>query len=146
MYFARQNGKKFKPAYAGVMLLQPEQLTGWWEKHVGPLGPQLYAHHSTLVMTPTVEDLYALPLGELVTLRVIGYLDRGGLQAAVVRLPPNLKSNKRVPHVTVSTDGVRAPRESDALLEQGWNPLWGPELSGRVGYSISTRDVFDLTE
>ena len=93
-----------KPAYIGIILDDPEVLLRWWASHVGELLPKRIAHHMTIQFRPSADDMAALPIGEPVTLDVVGYAGDAEVQAVVVR-PHGVRSTNRVPHVTVATDG-----------------------------------------
>jgi adenine/guanine phosphoribosyltransferase-like PRPP-binding protein len=102
-----------------------------------PIHPNVYAHHATLAFKPSEPalDRYVPYLGERLYLSVIGYAEDDKGQAVVV----DAQSENRVPHVTISTaDGV-GPVYSNRLLEQGYEPIDGPELEALV-------DIEDLGE
>lgn len=132
-----------KPVYVGVMLDDPKSLQRWWESEVGELLPKRIAHHMTIKFGPSADEVAALPLGEPVTLDVVGYANSGEIQAVVVR-PHGVASANRIPHVTVATDGTTPPVKSNDLLAEGWTPVNGPTLHGRVGFFANGRDWFDL--
>lgn len=132
-----------KPVYVGVMLDDPEALQRWWASEVGELLPKRIAHHMTIKFGPSVDEVAALPIGEPVTLEVVGYANSGEIQAVVVR-PHGVESANRIPHVTVATDGVTSPVKSNDLLAEGWERVKGPTLKGKVGFFAGGRDWFDL--
>ena len=132
-----------KPVYVGVMLDDPKELLRWWESSVGGLLPKRIAHHMTIQFVPAVDEVAALPVGEPVTLDVVGYANSGEVQAVVVR-PRGVASTNRIPHVTVATDGVTSSAKSNDLLAEGWVHANGPTLTGRVGFFAGGREWFDL--
>jgi hypothetical protein len=135
-----------KPAYIGIILDDPEVLLRWWASHVGELLPKRIAHHMTIQFRPSADDMAALPIGEPVTMDVVGYAGDAEVQAVVVR-PHGVRSTNRVPHVTVATDGVTPPVRSNDLMEAGpVVPIDGPTLTGRVGFHAAGRDWFDAMD
>ena len=132
-----------KPIYIGVMLDDPKVLQRWWESEVGELLPKRIAHHMTIKFGPSADEVAALPVGEPVTLEVVGYANSGEIQAVVVR-PHGVESANRIPHVTVATDGATSPVKSNDLLADGWERVKGPTLKGKVGFFAGGRDWFDL--
>lgn len=131
------------PQYVGVMLDDPKVLLRWWVGTVGELLPRPIAHHMTIQHKPTPDEIAALPIGKPVQLRVIGYADSGEIQAVVVQ-PHGVESMRRIPHITVATDGSTPPVKSNDLLAEGWIPVHGPVLTGRVGLRDGTQDWFGL--
>jgi hypothetical protein len=79
----------------------------------------------------------AADLGRVFTLKVIGFKTRsdGAIQAAVVALvgeggalvEEGFSTNK-IAHITVATDGVASASAANALLEEGFERIDGPEL------------------
>ncbi|NBR00760.1 MAG: hypothetical protein EBT79_10030 [Actinobacteria bacterium] len=135
-----------KPAYAAIMLDDPNVLLRWWESHVGEVLPRRIAHHMTIKFHPSVDEVAALPLGEPVTLDVVGYAGDVEIQAVVVRAH-GIASANRIPHVTVATDGVTPPVKSNDLLERGpVTPVNGPRLTGRVGFFAREREWYSLDD
>lgn len=135
-----------RPVYTGVMLDDPKVLLRWWESHVGELLPKRIAHHMTIQFGPSVDDVAELPLGEPVTLEVVGYAGDVEIQAVVVR-PRGVRSKNRIPHVTVSTDGVTSPVKANDLLARGpVIPVNGPTLTGRVGFFAAGREWFSTDD
>lgn len=132
-----------KPVYVGVMLDDPKELQRWWASEVGELLPRRIAHHMTIRFGPSADEVAALPVGEPVTLEVVGYANSGEIQAVVVR-PHGVESANRIPHVTVATDGATSPVKSNDLLAEGWERVKGPTLKGKVGFFAGGRDWFDL--
>jgi len=135
-----------KPIYAGVMLDDPKVLLRWWESHVGGLLPKRVSHHMTIQFGPSVDDVAELPLGEPVTLEVVGYAGDVEIQAVVVR-PHGVSSKNRIPHVTVATDGVTPAVKANELLARGpVTPVNGPILTGRVGFFAAGREWYELVD
>jgi hypothetical protein len=130
------------PLYVGVMLDDPKVLLRWWVGTVGELLPRPIAHHMTIQHKPTPDEVAALPIGKPVQLRVIGYADSGEIQAVVIQ-PHGVESMRRIPHITVATDGSTPPVKSNDLFAEGWIPVHGPVLTGRVGFVANGRDWFD---
>jgi hypothetical protein len=132
-----------KVAYAGAMLDTPNILLRWWEAEIGELLPLHFAHHMTIKFRPSFDEIAALPLNEPVTLKVVGYANSSEIQAVVVR-PHGVATVNHIPHVTIATDGITPPVKSNDLLAEGWTPVNGPILHGRVGFFSGSREWFDL--
>lgn len=118
--------------YTGIFLTDEsrDKLIEWWQKEIGPLLPNEFAHHCTLAFRPTHEAALALPLGDVVRLDVVGYAADDKAQAVAVASP--IRSNNEVAHVTVSTAyGVR-PFYSNELLSEQLKPCSRLELYGVV--------------
>lgn len=129
-----------KAIYVGAMLIDPADLLRWWSTHVGPVLPQVYAHHMTIKFRPTDSDLDMLNIGALVGLHIVGFADDGHVQAIVVE-PIGVESTNPVPHVTVATDGT-PPVKSNELLAGGYTAVNGPVLPARIGIFTGKDDVF----
>lgn len=93
--------------------------------------------HVTLSRTVT-PDLRAL-IGKRVTLRVVGVAEDDQVQAAVVELPSGIRSDKSIPHITISHTESSSPKASDTMLAQAdVLPVQGFTLDGII-------DVFPRT-
>jgi hypothetical protein len=116
--------------------------------------PKPVAHHCTVHYgSQAPADLPALftaaDLGRAFTLKVIGHRTRpdGGIQAAAVALvgeggalvEEGFSTNK-VAHITVATNGVVSASESNALLEEGFTRIDGPELTATLVHTWLTGD------
>lgn len=122
--------------YTGIFLTDESRanLMEWWQKEIGPLLPNEFAHHCTLAFRPTPADTLALPLGDVVRLDVVGYAADDKGQAVAVASP--IRSTNTVAHVTVSTaDGV-PPFYSNELLSE--------KLSSHAGFFTSTCSHLEL--
>lgn len=118
--------------YAGIFLSDESQaeLLRWWAKVVGqPLLSEVHAHHVTLAYDPTQAQLEAIPFGSEGRVEVVGWAADEHGQAVLVRSVP--ASINAFPHVTVATDGT-PPVYSNLLLEQGFELVQGPTLTGSV--------------
>jgi septum formation protein len=115
--------------------------------------PQPAAHHCTVRFgsrdpADLPEAFTAADLGRVFTLKVIGWKTRqdGGIQAVAVALvgeggalvTKGLSVNK-VPHITVATDGVVSAAASNALLEEGFMRVDGPELKATLEHRVKQR-------
>lgn len=131
-----------RPIYAGVILTPDAQreLREWFAE-LSPLREKVLAHHMTWAFKPTSEELSALPIGQPVTLRVVGYADRDGVQAVVVT---GAETCNAVAHVTVAVDQGVSPVRSNDVLAGGYVSLVGPELAGRWGWFDGKGDQFTL--
>jgi hypothetical protein len=80
-------------------------------------------------LTPEFERM----IGSSVELEVIGYAEDDLVQAAVVDLGPEIPFEKRgVPHITISHDESVKPKESNSLLERGFEPTDPFIISGII--------------
>jgi hypothetical protein len=133
-----------KAIYAGVILdpTSREELKTWFAT-LSPLRGKVLAHHLTWAFKPTSEDLASLPIGQPVTLRVVGYANREGVQAVVVT---GAETRNAVAHITVAVDQGVSPVRSNDVLAGGYTPLVGPELAGRWGWFDGKGDQFTLAE
>jgi tRNA nucleotidyltransferase/poly(A) polymerase len=123
-----------KIVYAAVFLDDEsrEALLAWWQEHMPPLLPKLYAHHMTIAFKPSPEVLVLLPIGAPTALHVVGWGYDGQAQAVVVQA--DIPSANPVPHVTVATaDGVSPSHSNEMLGGGGWKRTDGPVLRGVVG-------------
>lgn len=136
-----------KVIYAGVMLddSSKKRLATWWESHTGSdVLPKRFMHHMTIAFRPKPDEIAKIPVGKSVNLKVTGWADNGKVQAIAVKSP--IRSKNAIPHITVATDGVAKPFESNALLAQGYNQVSGPVLSGRVGFFTPNGVVYENTK
>lgn len=133
-----------KPIYAGVILdpTAREELKTWFAA-VSPLRGKEQAHHMTWAFKPTSDEVRALPIGKPVTLRVIGYTDREGVQAVVVE---GAETRNAIAHVTVAVDQGVSPVRSNDVLAGGWTEKAGPDLTARWGWFDGKGDQFTLPE
>lgn len=114
--------------------------------------PKPLAHHCTVRYGS--QDPAELParftaadLGQTFTLKVIGHKTRpdGAIQAAAVALvgeggalvEEGFSTNK-VPHITVATNGLVSAVEANALLEEGFLRIHGPELQATLVHTWLT--------
>lgn len=139
-------GDPVQVVFTEVALTNPGQLQDWWVHELGQLTlSKLFMHHVTLAFKPDAAEVEALPLGQRVRFKVVGWAADNKAQAVVVRLSG--LTAERTPHVTVSTSGV-SPTYSNELLARGWQPVDGPTLEGIVGFfdgkehHFRTADVF----
>lgn len=115
-------------AYSGVFLT-PESKAALLEsfpaKH-----PKVLAEHMTIQRKPSDKELADLPMGKEVKMRVIGYADDSSGQAVVVE--PEIRSEKPIPHITISVAEGIHPEYSNDLLAKGFQAVDGPVLTGIV--------------
>lgn len=79
-----------------------------------PAFARVYADHLTLAFRPTAEEVAAAPLGQTVTLELVGHVQGQGVHVAVVDYP--LK--QQVAHITIATAEGVPPKQSNALLAE----------------------------
>jgi len=140
-------GKKKKALYTAAFLTDAAkiELKNWWRlKTKGELLQNEFAHHMTIKFKPSPDEVLAMPIGEPVTLTVIGYAEDESGQAVLV-IPNGVISSNDIPHVTVSTaDGVR-PVYSNELLARGVEEVRdGPELGAIVGFHNGKEIRYDF--
>jgi len=87
------------------------------------------ADHMTIARTMT-PDLLGL-IGQQVQMRVVGYASNDRIQAVVVQPSPDLVQG-RIPHITLSHAPGSQSKESNDLLQEGWERVSGPTLTGIV--------------
>lgn len=133
-----------KAIYAGVILdpTAREELKAWFST-LGSLLAKTQAHHMTWAFKPSSEEVRQLPIGQPVTLRVVGYVDRDGIQAVVVE---GAETRNAVAHVTVAVDQGVSPVHSNTVLAGGWTEKDGPALAGKWGWFDGKGDQFTLPE
>tara|TARA_B100000427_G_scaffold242199_1_gene205119 strand:+ start:691 stop:1137 length:447 start_codon:yes stop_codon:yes gene_type:complete len=86
--------------------------------------PKKYFHHLTFVFKPTKKDISVTPFGKKVTLYVDGIAEDDRAQALrVYYSDQNIKSQNKIPHITVATDGTTQPKYSNELLKLHTLPL-----------------------
>ncbi len=125
---------------------------------VGNLRATLYAHHITLKFRPTVEEVLELGgiygdklrekacvLGSRVEVTLCGMVDRDGVQA-LRAIPGGWESTNKVPHLTVATDQGVKPFHSNAVLEQGCEPIPHIHVEGRLGVFMSDGTIAYTSE
>lgn len=131
-----------KAIYAGVILTpEAQQDLRAWFAGLSPLHAKVLAHHLTWAFKPTSEELAAIPVGQPVTLRVVGWVDRDGVQAVVVT---GAETRNDTAHITVAVDQGVSPVHSNNVLAAGYTRLVGPELTGRWGWFDGKGDQFTL--
>ena len=129
-------------SYVGIVLDKPshERLLSWWKQDVKlPLLSKVFAHHQTLVFRPTPEDLAKLPVGDKVTLRVIGWAADDRAQAVQVSSPHPGRS--AVAHITIAVSADTQPVYSNALLAHHTTRVHGPTLSGTVEHVVNIKKL-----
>lgn len=133
-----------KAIYAGVILdpTARDELKAWFAT-LSPLRGKEQAHHMTWAFKPTSDEVRSLPVGQPVTLRVVGYADREGVQVVVVE---GAATRNAVAHVTVAVDQGVSPVHSNVVLAGGWAEKAGPALAGKWGWFDGKGDQFTLPE
>jgi len=131
--------------YAGAFVEKRDRkvVLDWLTSVVGqpPLRNKL-AHHMTLAVKPKGDYLDTLPLGEVVTLQIIGWAADAGVQVAVVAPPKGLRVQAAVPHITGWIAEGRQGRESNGILAGGWQRARGPRVTARIGAYRKGQGVF----
>jgi len=122
-----------KVVYTGIFLddASHQELLEWWEKETGTtlLGKQ-FGHHMTIKFKPSPEDIEKLPLGQKVSIQVIGWAADEKGQAVLV--DPEVASTNPKPHITVAVAPGGSPVYSNELLASGVTNVNGPTLKGIV--------------
>jgi hypothetical protein len=120
-------------AYSAVVLDEASHraLLAWWPEATNtPLLAKHFAHHMTIQLGPKQADLEALPLGEKVKLKVVGWAADEKGQAVAVDC--SVKSTRAHPHITVACSTTGKPMYSNELLSKGVTRVSGPTLIGTV--------------
>lgn len=150
-----------KPIYTAVFL---DLALGDLDRIAAPFGGvenlrgRLHAHHITLKFRPTDEEVLELGgiygdrlregacvLGSRVEVTLCGMVDRDGVQA-LRAIPGGWESSNKVPHLTVATDQDVKPFHSNAVLEQGWEPIQHIHVEGRLGVFMSDGTIAYTSE
>ena len=118
--------------YNGVFLDDPKELLQWWiaQGFFMPKGAEVKCHHMTRAFKPKGEE-QNLPYGDKTKVKVVGVAYTPQIGTVVVEC--STPSRNRFKHITVWVDGI-PPSKSNDLLEEGYQEVSGPTLSGRVGY------------
>jgi len=109
----KQNATKAAATYSAVFFNTPK-LVGKYK----PVHPTLYAHHSTIEFKPA--DITGLPIGEEITIKIIGRLTTDKVDVLLVENP--LSKNK-YPHITLSTALGVKPFESNSEIENNLDKI-----------------------
>ena len=144
-------GKKKKALYLGAFLtpIGKETLKRWWLRVVKkPLHQNEYMHHMTIKFKPTPEEVLALPVGNTVTLRIVGYAADDKGQAVLVS---GVESSNSLPHITVSTANMPVPvEEEEQMLDEPKtkkvSPVYSNELLSRGITEVATTEGQPETE
>ena len=139
------NRLKKKVAYSGIMLDSPVSLRNWWIKNVGPVEENVYCHHMTLQVSPSVADLASLPLGKRVSITIYGYHNRDGLQVVAGFPSRDVTSDKEVPHITVATATGVEPKQANNLSVEDFYATEPYVVTGRVGFMYNKGIHFDFS-
>lgn len=118
--------------YTAVILDEESRsnLLSWFQEISGEeIHPKEFAHHMTIKFKPSEEEIESTPFNEKATLKIIGWASDERGQAVLVE--PSIPSSNQFPHITVATNGV-GPVYSNKLLENGYNEVQGPTLTGTV--------------
>lgn len=105
-----------------------------------PVHGRVFGHHMTLAFRPSEEELARTPVGEPVTLLVVGYAVDDVGQAVVVQ--SSLQSRNSIPHITISC--ASTPVYSNKLLAHGYEAIGPFELKARVGLFVDGKPKFEL--
>ena len=123
--------------YAGAFLPEESRaalLSAFPAKH-----PKVLAHHMTIAFKPTDDEIAALPLGQLIKLRVVGYAEDEYGQAIAAE-PVGVVSKNAIPHVTISVD-KKSPVYSNELLASGCEQVIPFEIYARVGLFMDSGQI-----
>lgn len=136
--------KKKKALYTAAFLTPSgkEALANWW----GTVAQKAFLekqfmHHVTIKFKPSEEEVTALPIGEDVTLKIIGYSQDELGQAVAVS---GVESSSQVPHITVSTSIETSPVYSNELLSRGFSEKDGIEIEARIGFWNGKEAKYDF--
>ena len=122
--------------YVGVFLdpMDKQRLL----RRFSPAHPQIAADHMTVwtIHDSGGPDLDTLPLGKMVDLKVVGYVEDDLGQAVLLDVPSRLRPRSgRVPHITISTETGVPPKYSNTLIETGVVEQGSfLKVQGRVGW------------
>tara|TARA_Y100000310_G_C20463316_1_gene706392 strand:+ start:402 stop:926 length:525 start_codon:yes stop_codon:yes gene_type:complete len=136
--------KKKKALYVGVFLTPTgaQMLDNWWGTVVQKeFLAKHFSHHMTIKFKPSPEEVVSLPIGEDVTLKIIGYGEDDKGQAVMVS---GVRSSNDIPHITVSTAEGVSPVYSNELLGMGITEVDGPELDARIGFHNGKEVRYDF--
>lgn len=133
-----------KAIYSALFLdaASKERLLKAWERHMGPLLPNVHAHHITLQYQPEGWNK-SVPYGAFMTVfaEKAYYDGRGG-----ALLVPGLEhiSDNDHPHVTVCTDEGIRPFYSNELIANPNTPVRDVNilLSGTIGFWMSDQSIY----
>ena len=102
----------------------------------------LKCDHLTLAFKPTEDELGALPIGEMATIRVLGRAHDTEIQALFCAV--SLPCKNEYPHITISCAAGINAKQSNVLLEHGHESLVETRLTGRVGFFANGRRIFAI--
>lgn len=85
------------------------------------------ADHMTIQFAPSEAEAACLQIGKKVKLKVVGYAEDDKGQAVVV-VPKGVRSERPIPHITISTIPGVGAIYSNNLLAAGYEPVVGPTL------------------
>jgi hypothetical protein len=129
-------GKKRKAIYVAAFLtpLGREDLENWWGTVVQKdfLDKQ-FMHHVTIKYKPSEEEVTSLPIGDKVSLKIIGYSEDERGQAVLVS---GIEASNTYPHITISTSLDTSPVYSNDLIAAGFTEKDGIEIEARIGFAI----------
>lgn len=121
--------------YSGIFL----NIKSQWEllNAIRPTKSELFASHLTLSFEPTLQHLDNLPIGKRIKIKASGEAENSKIQAALVDLPQRLKSDNKVPHITVSAAEGIPPKFANSMLQsQVVRRVESLVLEGTVGVVI----------
>jgi len=137
--------KKKKALYTGAFLTPAgaEMLDNWWGTVVQEdFLAKHFTHHMTIKFKPSEDEVVGIPIGEDVSLKVVGYASDENGQAVMVT---GVSSSNSIPHVTVSTSEGTSPAYSNELLSRGITEVDnGPELDARIGFHNGKEVRYDF--
>lgn len=135
-------GVKFKPVFVAAVLddLAKQQVYDYWLSQDGaprPL-PVPKMSHMTIKFRPSPEEVAAMPIGQPVQLRLVGWASNDQIQAVAVQ-PIGVGSANATPHVTFAlADASVAPKLSNDLFAgtatRGMSAP-GPTITAMLGWS-----------
>jgi hypothetical protein len=126
--------KKKKALYTAAFLTPSgkEMLENWWGTVAQKdFHSKKFMHHMTIKFKPSEEEVLSLPIGDEVSLKIVGYNEDDKGQAVMVA---GVNSTNAIPHITVSTSEDTSPVYSNELLGLGITEVDGIELDARIGF------------
>lgn len=145
------SGVKFKPVFVAAVLPDEAKqvLYNYWISQPGAPAalPVLKMSHMTIKFRPSPEEVAAMPIGQPVQLRVVGWAANNQIQAVAVQ-PIGVGSANATPHVTFAlADASVAPKLSNDLFAgtaTSGSATPGPVLNAVLGWSDGGKYHFSV--
>lgn len=136
------SGGKFKPVFVAAVLSDEAKqvLYNYWisQPDAPAAFPVLKMSHMTIKFRPSPEEVAAMPIGQPVQLRVVGWAANNQIQAVAVQ-PVGVGSANATPHVTFAlADASVPPKLSNDLFAgaaTSGRATPGPVLDATLGWS-----------